>query len=209
MRGVTPLHPDKIRKDLLLYSRMSSQRWEQLSPKGRLRLLVKSTGLEACFAPKTVLESLCKDKDGKVISVATGRDGRILWSGETKLVRYPDTTRRFSSPWSYTSKSEKRKSARISYLFRVFSEQRLPEKAIRPLLRLCIQIWNLKMHDFVMLTRKVLSLAEHRIEPTSTRDHEFSSNGLIPYLTGKVVNSKNRNLGTVPLWDWRWRNHPG
>lgn len=185
---------------------MSSFKWERMSDKHRTRLLVQATGLEACFTPKVVLETLCNVK-GNVYVAATGRDGRILWKGNSKLIRFPDVQRRFWSPWSLASKSEKRKAARFSYLVRVFSEQRLPEQAVKPFVRLALQIWNLKMHDFVMLTRKILSYAKHRII-RSTRIGDFSSNRLIPFRTGKVVKSKDSNLGVVPLWDYRRRKPP-
>lgn len=178
-----------------------SHKWDNSSVKTRTNLLVEITGLKACFAPKMVLETLVKGKDGENYSVATGRDGRTLWSGKTKLSRNPGQTRKFSSPWHGLSKTVKWKSARISYLFRVFSENRLPVEAVKPLVRLAIQIWNLKTPNFVGLTRKLIATIGQPLS-RSTYVRDYSSNGLIPYIR-KEVKSKDSNLGSVPLWDWR------
>lgn len=179
-----------------------SLKWDKSSVKARTNLLAEITGLTACFAPKVVLETLVKGKDGENYSVATGRDGRILWSGKTKHSRDPGFTRKFSSPWHGLSKTVKWKSARISYLFRTFSENHLPVEAVKPLVRLAIQIWNLKTPNFIGLTRKLIATIGQPLS-RSTYVCDYSSNRLIPYLTRKEVKSKDSNLGSVPLWDWR------
>jgi len=158
--------------------------------------------------PRMVLESLGRDKHGEPISVMTGRDGRVLWSGKTKMLRHsPEIARKFTSPWSNLSKSVKRKSARVSYLFRVFSEQRLPVKAVQPLWRLSLQLWKLKMDAFVRITRKILSCANLPICSRRTSEGRFPTQ-IKPYLVTGSEKQVLNGLITVPLWDWRRRLPP-
>lgn len=163
---------------------------------------MKACGLEATFTPNVVLESLGKDKDGNIVSVMTGRDGRFLWSGKTKLVRYPDTKRKFSYPWNYISKNEKRKSARFSYMIRVLSESSLDSKAIRPLVRLALQFWQLDMNAFVRIGHKILSCT-----PTVVcrRSSVADALRIKPTLLGLEKPLNRFGLESVPLWDRRRR----
>jgi hypothetical protein len=161
---------------------------------------LKACGLEATFTPNVVLESLGKDKDGNVVSVMTGRDGRFLWSGQTKLVRYPDVTRKFSYPWNSISKIEKRKSARFSYIIRIISESSLSLKAVRPLVRLALQFWQLDMNAFVRIGHKILSCT-----PTVVCRRSSAARALRikPTLLESEKPLNRFGLESVPLWDRR------
>jgi hypothetical protein len=200
MRGDSPLKVSDIRADLISLTKenSASNNWFKRSEKSRRNALLKACGLEATFTPKCVLETLTEDKEGNLVAVFTGRDGRQLWSGKTKLVRYPDVKQRFTSPWSYAP-GKKWKSSRFSYLLRCIVENGLPAKAVKPLVRLSPQFWKLDVNSFDAIIKKLLSLVGRVV---SRRTPVVLYRTVIPFLSGKVVNSKSL-LKQVPLWDFR------
>jgi hypothetical protein len=175
----------------------------KVSEKTRINAFVGAMGLKSCFAPRVVYESIKKDTDGVLISVSTGRDGRVIHVGKTnKSLRYlTEGMGKFSSPWSSVSKLEKWKAARFSYISVLVARMGLPEKAIKPLVRFASQFWKLGKESFKRFARYLVALISSgsMVRRTTGRDplKQFK-----PTLTGSVKILEH-NLGSVPLWDWR------
>lgn len=199
-RGDNPRPKPSIEGDLRTWVR--NQAKPGISAKQKRNLLLKACGLESTFAPRIVLENLKRDSDGNLIVIATGRDGRILWSGKTKQLQYlTENQVKFSTPWSSTSKVEMVKAKRFSYLVRVLSEHGAQECTIKPLVRLSLQYFRLNLPNFYGLVRKVLSTVISRIVRVDgpLRCYSLQSK---PFLLRKRKDL-GLTLGTVPLWDWR------
>lgn len=188
-----------MREDLYRVASIKPVTWQKRTVKSRRNLLLKILGLEAAFSPKLVLETLVEGKDGKLISACSGRDGRILWSGVTKLVRYPDEKRKFSQIREQVPGLRGR-ARLLSHLLNVLSEVGLREKAIKPLIRLAFQFYKLDHRFLKRICRKVIASLETNI--IGRRQPSGNPLTVKPRLTGVEIKSKNQLLATVPLWDW-------
>jgi hypothetical protein len=176
--------------------------WEKKSAKSRTNLILRTCGLEATFAPRVVLETLVEGKDG-LVSVCTGRDGRILWSGKTKFLRHTDpgvVKRKFSS-FRLSDGPFRARCDYFSYLVSVLSQTGIPRKGVEPLVRLSLKLFDLSLPAVRRIGRKILSCLETKFQVRrKSVAHALPIN---PYLTGKVIKSRSELLVSVPLWDWR------
>lgn len=147
-------------------------------------------------------ETICKDRKRGIVSVSSGRDGRVLWIGTTnKSLRYHKPGEgKFSTPWSSAGKTEKWKAAKLSYLATIAANNGLCKEAEKPLIRLATQFWKLGTKDFKGLFHSLVTMLNTNTKvrrPTAPSGLQSK-----PFLTGggKILNKK---LGKVPLWDWR------
>jgi len=198
---VNPVHLPTLRGKLSSIS--GDPNWGKRSLKARKNRLVAACGLESIYAPVMVLENLIKVKDGYE-SVCTGRDGRVLWRGRTKLTRYPDVDKKFTSPRYLLGRDTANRLGRLSSLFSDLSESGLPVKAIRPLSRLSLHFLDMKKRDFIATIRAVRACLETKIEVRRPSGINILRNK--PYLLGKEIKSKRSCLASVPLWDWKPRS---
>nr|WPE03613.1 MAG: RNA-dependent RNA polymerase [Beauveria bassiana splipalmivirus 1] len=168
-----------------------------------MNLLLEATGKEFTFTPKVVLETIVPGKgteDDKVI--ATGRDGRILWTGKAHK-KSPKEGRKFTFPWfgpNVTGQIE-RKSKRFSYLVNRLSVEMLPKEAIKPLTRLAVQFHRLKWIDFKGLCKSVLSTLSQKV--TFDGHSGVIRSRIKPYLLDKRKVLSSHSGIVVPLWDYR------
>jgi len=188
-----------MKEKLTAFARRTDPAWVRSSVKQKLNLLTQVTGLEAIFTPRVVLESLVEGKDGKFVSVMTGRDGRYLWSGETKLTRHPGVNRKFTFPLNFYGRS-KQKLSKASYLFGVLCRDGLPEKAVKPLVRLCLQFYRLKMDAFERIKHTILACVGATV--TVRRMSGPFGRQTKPFLLKEVRVIDRCGLKEVPLWDY-------
>jgi len=181
--------------------------WDpQKTVKNRKNTIASICGLEPIYMPNLALESLCTDRDGKIISVVTGRDGRFLWSGKTKLTKYPNAARRkFTYFRSLLPGGIVKRLDQISSLLTDISVFGLRKKTVSPLTRLSLFWLKMCNKDFKGLLQKIrssLSTKQGVRRPTAKLD--FSR--FIPYLVeGMVVKSKSPDLAYAPVWEYRPR----
>lgn len=173
--------------------------WTKRTVKARKNALVSICGLESIYAPVMVLENLRKEGDN-IQSVCTGRDGRVLWCGSTKLTKYPDVTRKFTSfryapGWGFVRRLNK-----LSYLFSVLAETGLTAKSVKPLVRLSLQAFCLDWSHFKGLVKAILASLGTKIKVR--RPSVINILRIKPRLTGAEIKSKLSGLANIPLWEY-------
>jgi len=149
--------------------------------------------------PRIVRESPGKGKDGEIISVMTGRDGRILYKGPRRKTHPVCEQGKFSVPW-FAVCEQKRKMVRFSFIVNAIAEIGLPEKAVEPLIRLSLMIWRLKPKHCFGLMRKIIAIISTR---QKVRRRSCPIGRFKPILLrGQEIRSDATVSGIIPLWDY-------
>jgi hypothetical protein len=179
-----------------------SQKWEKRTVKARKNALVSMCGLEPMYTPNWVRESIRELPDGTMQSVCTGRDGRILWKGTSKLSRRPTIDGKFTSFRFSLGKRVRKRLDRMSYLFSVLAENKPTAKSVRPLIRLSLQWYSLQNKSFDGLLRKIKSSLGRNCQVRRPSSISSISKTKPRLIRGAEKKSNLIGLASIPIWDY-------
>lgn len=190
----------QLRDSLLSIANSPDALWHRKTPKARRNALLRACELEFTFAPRVVRETIVKDDNGELKSLCTGQDGRKLWLGPVRKKLYvSEGDSKFTRIRNLPS-FNRRKADRFSYLISVLTDCKLSKKAVKPLVRLCVQFSQLNWSSFQKIVRAVIASLCTKIKvrriPQAT-----GATAVKPHLLGVEIKSDFKSV-SVPLWDW-------